>query len=297
MYPDDTLLRTALGANAVFSGLSALAIALGAPAIGPALGTISPGALYVLAGILALFAADLGLQLRSDRLNPLRAFGATVGDLLWVAGSAVLLVLRPEAVSRAGLVVVAAVAIPVLLLALLQLLGLRRYARNQRGETDEPSMYRLTRILEAPASRVWPLLRSLDRIGEFYDALESVEVEEGEERTVRSCTDRKGRRWSEELLELDDRNRSLTLRFAAEADDFPFPMTSMVGGWEVASRGERCELTLWYEFAMGGGIAGEIGAALAAPLFDRRMGPVLESLERAAARSPGAAARSGESAA
>lgn len=291
MFPDERLLRTALRTNAAFSGLTALVVALAADPVGDALGSVSPGVLHLVAGGLGLFTADLAHQLFAERLNPFRALGATVGDLLWVAGSAGILIVRPDVLSRTGVVVVGAVAALVLAIAGLQLLGLRRFARNRRGETGEPSMFLLTRVLDAPADRVWDLLRCPGRIGEVYHALESVEVRQRDGRTVRTCVDRRGRRWSEEVLEIDDRDRSLSLRFVTEADDFPFPMTSMVGGWEVAPLGHRCEVTLWYEFSLGRGVVGEVLAALAAPALDRRMGAVVEELEAVAAASGDGEAR------
>ncbi|NIQ60143.1 MAG: hypothetical protein GWN85_43795 [Gemmatimonadetes bacterium] len=259
MFPDERLLRTALRTNAVFSGLTALVVALAADPVGEVLGSVSPGVLHLVAGGLGLFTADLAHQLFAERLNPLRALGATVGDLLWVAGSAGILIVRPDVLSRTGVVVVGAVAALVLAIAGLQLLGLRRFARNRRGETGEPSMFLLTRVLDAPADRVWDLLRSLGRIGE--------------------------------VLEIDDRDRSLSLRFVTEADDFPFPMTTMVGGWEVAPLGHQCEVTLWYEFSLGRGMVGEVLAALAAPALDRRMGSVVEELEAVVAASGDGEAR------
>lgn len=127
MDSDHTLLRRALLANAAFSGLSALAMAVAAGSVGRLLGSVSPTLLYVIAGALALFAFDLLHQARSERLSRGRALGATVSDLAWVVGSGILLLIRPEALSQTGLVLVAAVALVVLVLAALQLVGLRSF--------------------------------------------------------------------------------------------------------------------------------------------------------------------------
>lgn len=133
MRRHDTLLRNALLANAVFSGFSALALAVAADPLGRLLGSVSPVLLYVIAGGLALFCYDLFQQARSDAPEPARALRATIGDLLWVAGSAVLLIVRPESLSDTGLLLVAVVALIVLTFAALQLLGLRRLARGRGG--------------------------------------------------------------------------------------------------------------------------------------------------------------------
>lgn len=284
MFPDDTLLRKALLANAVFSGASAIVLVAAAGPVSRILGSVAPVSLYVIGAGLALFALELARQARSDTLRPTRAFGATLADLAWVAGSAVLLVVRPEVMSGSGLLVVAVVAGIVLALAVLQLEGLRRYARNHRGGTDVPSMFSLTRRLEVPADRVWEQLQALERIDEFYYQLAGVEVGENNDRTIRTCVDRRGRRWSEEVLTMDGEARSLTLRFVTEADDFPFPMTLMIGGWTVTPRNGGSDLTLWYEYALPGGVLGEVAAALLAPSLEERMAPVVQKLGEAAAR-------------
>lgn len=140
MRLQQTALRNALLANAVFSGLSALALAVAAEPLGRLLGSVSPVLLHVIAGGLALFCFDLFQQARSDTLNPARALGATIADLVWVAGSAVLLIIRPEPLSSTGLLVVAAVALIVLTFAAFQLVGLHRLARvPMRSSPDDES--------------------------------------------------------------------------------------------------------------------------------------------------------------
>jgi hypothetical protein len=125
MDSEDTLLRRALLANAVFSGLSALSIAAAAGPVGRLLGSVSPVTLYIIAGALALFAFDLLQQARSEELSRGRALGAAISDLVWVVGSGILLLIGPEALSETGLLLVAAVALIVLVFAALQLIGLR----------------------------------------------------------------------------------------------------------------------------------------------------------------------------
>lgn len=127
MDSEDTLLRRALLANAVFSGMSALVIVAAAGTVGRLLGSVSPGILYVFAGALALFALDLLHQIRSEELSRRRALGATISDLVWVVGSGILLLIRPESLSQTGLVIVATVAVMVLVLAISQWIGLRSW--------------------------------------------------------------------------------------------------------------------------------------------------------------------------
>jgi hypothetical protein len=39
------------------------------------------------------------------------------------------------------------------------------------------------------------------------------------------------------------------MRFAAEAPDFPFPASTMLGGWKVMSVGTGSEVMIWWELA------------------------------------------------
>lgn len=65
---------------------------------------------------------------------------------------------------------------------------------------------------------------------------------------VRRCTDYSDRSWTEECLEFEP-GHSFTVRFAAEAPDFPFPASTMLGGWEVISAGTGSEVMVWFELA------------------------------------------------
>lgn len=282
MHPDESPLRRALLINAVFSGICAVAIASTARPLAGLLGPVDTVVLYGIAVGLAAFSLSLLRQAHGERVNPSKALVAAALDLAWVLGSAAFVLLYGGSLPPAGRWVVIGVAVLVSILAVSQIVGLKRYARNRAGRTDARSAYALERTLDAPAGRVWDLIRQLDRIGEFYEELHTVEVRETGQGTVRACSLAGGRRWSEEVLELDDRTKSLTLRFMTEAEDFPFPMTAMVGGWKVTPREDRCAVTLWYEYTMKGGVFGEIMAALAAPALERRMGPVLEELGVAA---------------
>ena len=109
-------------------------------------------------------------------MHPARALAATLADLGWIAGSIVLLLLPVPALSVAGTWAVVLVAVVVLLLALLQLAGLRALTRNRRKGTEARSAFEIRRRVAAPADAVWGLVRDLGRIGVFYPGLQRVEV-------------------------------------------------------------------------------------------------------------------------
>ena len=133
LHSDDALLRKALGANAAFSGLSALILLIAAQPIGRILGSVPTLWLYAIGGMLALFSLHLWLQVRAEEIDPGQALGVSVADLAWVVGSAALLIVQPEALSGEGLLLVALVAVIVLGMAVSQLAGLRRLGASRAG--------------------------------------------------------------------------------------------------------------------------------------------------------------------
>lgn len=123
MLHDAPLLRRALTLNALFSGLSGLALALAHRPLSAWIGVGQPLVLLgVGAGLLA-FALHLGRVARRP-IAPSLALSIVVSDALWVAGTAVLVLGFPGALSPAGRALAVAVAAVVGLLAALQLKGL-----------------------------------------------------------------------------------------------------------------------------------------------------------------------------
>lgn len=126
MTSKSTLLHGALTWNAAFSGLSAIAMTVSATWLGPQLGLPGPMPIYVVAGCLAVFAVLLGNIVRTREYRNWEVSGIITGDLAWVAASAGLVALYFERLSVAGLIIVDAVALVVLILAIQQIRGLRR---------------------------------------------------------------------------------------------------------------------------------------------------------------------------
>ncbi len=281
-------LRNALRGNAVFSGLSGLAMIVWAVPLAEWMGGFSPWILGVLGPGLLLFAAFLLLEARRARPVPASALAASIADFAWVAGSAIL-VAAPGVLSPAGTWVVLFVALVVLLFATWQLAGLRDLTRNRsltrtsRGRTTARSAFEVHEEVAASPNAIWGVIRQLDRIGEFYAVLKSVEVTGSGTQIRRTCENHKGQRWSEDVESMDDDARALSLRFDTDAPDFPFPMRTMYGGWTVqAASGKTC-VTIWYEFTMKWGLLGELLAPLLAEKTRADMAETIRRMDRAAA--------------
>jgi hypothetical protein len=133
MKPGSDLLMRALKMNAVFSGLSAVAMLLAADWIAQQVGLPGPANVYAVAVFLLFFAAQLGNIVRIQAIRTWEIVSIIVGDLLWVLGSIVLGAMYFRSFSTIGAVLVDAIALAVLIFAVMQIRGLREYRRDAYG--------------------------------------------------------------------------------------------------------------------------------------------------------------------
>ncbi|NBC86488.1 MAG: hypothetical protein GVY25_09885 [Bacteroidetes bacterium] len=274
-----TLLRLALGGNALFSASCGLILVSATEPLTAVIGDVDPWILRLLGIGLLLFAAFLFWNAWRPTPHPVFALLITGADLGWVAGSVVLMLIPSTPLSASGTGVVAGVACVVLVFALLQVAGLWALTRNRGGDTTARSAFSITQRVDAPPEVVWNLVRDLERIGEFSPSIQSVEVTGVQGGARRTCENRSGQRWSEDVIEWDDQARILTLRFDAEAPDFPLPLEKMYGGWTIESAGDCADVTVWYEYTMRGGVVGEILAPLIAHQIRDMMTTTISNME------------------
>jgi hypothetical protein len=237
-------LRAALISNAGFSGLSGLLLVTLPEAIATLLGPELPWLLRLLGIGLLVFAADLLHQASRSRLASWRALYASLADVLWVIGSIGLVALFPQHFNDSGVALVLAVAAAVLAMACWQLWGIHRLHR-----AEEAGRFRhcLASRVDAPPEAMWRVLRPLGDIARYMPDLARSEVfGEPGPGAVRACEDRAGHRWRETCIDWQE-GRAFTLRFEAEAADFPFPASEMVGGWEVLPESEGSTVMVWWE--------------------------------------------------
>ena len=116
------LLTATLTTNAVFSGLSGVALTLGAQPMSEWLGI--PTWISIAVGLgLVLFSAQVAMTARNPKPPAVRMVIA--GDVVWVVSAIVLIAIFPDAMSSQGTVALAVVTGVVATFALLQWLGLR----------------------------------------------------------------------------------------------------------------------------------------------------------------------------
>ena len=130
MTTSDSLLYRALKWNAGFSAASAVLMVISARWLATQLGLPGPLPIYLVAALLVVFAAQLGNIVRTREYRGWEISSIIVGDLAWVAASAVLVAVFFDALSFAGLLIVDAVALIVLFFAIQQIRGLRMLKRD-----------------------------------------------------------------------------------------------------------------------------------------------------------------------
>ncbi|MGF1571005.1 MAG: SRPBCC family protein [Nodosilinea sp.] len=241
-------LRIALLANAAFSATCGLLMLAKPVFVGILLGVHAPLLLRLLGVGLLLFSIDLVHQTTRPRLATWRALYASVGDFLWVITSVLGLLLFSNLFSLAGVSLVLIIAGVVLAFGCWQIWGI-----DCAHRAKNPALYRHCLIVatKAPAAVMWDAIERMGDIQNYMPSLVRSEILDSKSPgigAVRRCTDSSDRHWAEECIEFEP-GHSFTMRFAAEAPDFPFPASTMLGGWKVMSVGTGSEVMIWWELA------------------------------------------------
>jgi ribosome-associated toxin RatA of RatAB toxin-antitoxin module len=242
-------LRYALLSNACFSGLSGTLL-FAAPHI-PA-GRLGVGELWLLRLIgagLMLFCFDLIHQATRLRIKLWRVLLSSLGDFSWVIGTAVMLV-TVGGLPTSGTWLLASIALVVMCFGVWQLAGIRAATRLP-GRLGHRHCVPV--VVNVSSDQLWPALADLGGIQRFMPNLKSSKLLAGKPAgvgAVRACEDDSGRRWAEECVAFTE-GVGFTLRFLADAADFPFPARTMTGGWQVMPlSGNQCEVRVWWELEL-----------------------------------------------
>lgn len=281
-------LRLALAGNAAFS-FSSGALMVASPAtVGNWLGYPSPY-VYTVMGIgLILFAAELIYQATRDRLPTWRSLIASFADFSWVLGSIALLLFFPHLFSTLGVLMIVSVAFVVLGFGIAQVFGIDRAHR-----VGTVNVYRHCIMMEtaASASRMWKVIEDMGGISKYMPSLVHSEILNGETPgvgAVRFCRDNAGRQWSKECIDFKP-HRGYTLRFHSEAPDFPYPASSMVGGWEIHPIGLGSRVMVWWELTPKSPLLAPMLMPILAFQADRDFSKVIDRMADEAIRASGQA--------
>ena len=130
MISDNHLLLRALMLNAAFSAFSALIMFIAGGWIAEQVGLPGAVSVYPLAGLLLLFALQLGNIVRTRNIRTWEIAGIISGDIAWVIGSVVLVTLYYQSITATGLILIDIAALAVLTFAILQIRGLKEFRRT-----------------------------------------------------------------------------------------------------------------------------------------------------------------------
>lgn len=277
-------LRAALLANAIFSASCALVMLLAPTWVGNLLGLQLSLALQLVGLGLVIFAVDLVHQAMRPRIATWRALYASLADGLWVVGTVVGVAFFAASLSELGLLTVSTVATIVLTFGVWQLWGL-----NQIHQVPESGLYRhcLLVHINVSAEVIWPVLSQLQNIQHYTPVLRSSEILDGKAPgvgAIRRCVNQGGKAWAEECVTFEE-GRRFVLRFLAEAPDFPFPATVMVGGWEVLPSGHGADVMVWWELQPQPKILAPLLMPLLAWQVDRDVPKIIQRMAAAALAS------------
>lgn len=243
-----SLLKRALLTNAGFSALCGGAFAVLSAQVAAFVGLGDPILYRVIGAGLLLFAALVGWVATRNPISGFYAALISSADLLWVAGTAVFIVLAYQHLSIPGLIAVLAVAGVVLLFALLQLQGIVQ----MHAAPGRPGHSRLWVAVTTPVSAdsMWARIADLGSIKRYSPTLVKVMLRDGARpglNAVRQCTDQAGKTWAEHCTRFDTAARTVEMRFLVDEKAFPYPFGAMSGGWTVDAQPSGSTVRIWFE--------------------------------------------------
>lgn len=129
MLSSNNLLLRALTFNAIFSGFASILMFIAGYWLAEQFGLNSAVPIYAIAGVLALFALQLGNIVRTKHIRSWEIVSIITGDIAWVVASVAVIALYYQSITAAGLMLMDVVAVAVLFFAILQIRGLRQYRK------------------------------------------------------------------------------------------------------------------------------------------------------------------------
>jgi Polyketide cyclase / dehydrase and lipid transport len=237
--------------------------------------------------------AAFGLLLARLAVGPARALRrwtqvVVAANGLWLAGTAVLLAVRPLPVP--GVVAVVAVAVAVADLAVGQLVGLAA-ARPDDPFGDVEVMEAHRRFAAAP-DVAWPLLTDHNLYGRLAPNLRSVQVISDPGQPLRrQCTNTAGPTWQESCTLWDDGHR-----FAVEVDTtaYPYPLLMLRGLWQVDPDPDGSRVTMRFAFRAQSSVQGGLFAIALRILFKPVLKRILDGWHTRLANAAQPSARGGQ---
>ncbi len=237
-------------ANAAFSILSGVTLATFALPTAILMGNEIPSALILGIGIALVPFGAIAAWVATRRHPPTHlALAISVGDLSWVVASLVVVVVAHDRLTSTGLGLAIAIALAVLAFAIGQLRGITRVYRPL-GAAPGNIRVCLDIATAGDADLVWRNVADLGAIARFAPMLATSAMRDDAAPgvdTVRECSDRQGRKWSERCVRFEAERRELEMEFLANEPGFPFPFSALRGGWHVRPTAGGVAVQIWWE--------------------------------------------------
>ncbi len=135
IFDDKPLLRV-LTLNAVFSGFSALLMAVSGGWLAQQFALESALPIYAIAGFLAAFALQLGNIVRTRNIRSWEIKSIISGDIVWVVASVAGITLYYQSITTTAVILLDVVAAAVLFFAIQQIRGLKKLRRTASASAD-----------------------------------------------------------------------------------------------------------------------------------------------------------------
>lgn len=273
-----SLLRWVLGMNLGLSLTSGLIGTLASAWVANLLGLGPAWLIFGVGSGLLLFAAGIAWTVLRLRIG--QALIISILDLLWVVVT-LPLTLIPGLLTARGDALVVVLAVVVGGLGVSQLTLIRALLKDDRGEGRYRHCIRVSSA--APPDALWCVVRNLGAIARYSAGLSASRLDGGPEPasgTARVCTNHQGQSWTEEVQELNDAERRVRLRFQSEAEDFPFPLLQLSGGWSVTAKPNDGSLVdVWWTVTPQQKRFGWMLVALMTMALDRDVPKIVAAME------------------
>ncbi|MEQ9592996.1 MAG: SRPBCC family protein [Cyclobacteriaceae bacterium] len=236
-------LQKSLLVNALFSGISGIAlVAINRP-IANLFGISNTSVFWIIGVALVSFSVTIIYQMQ--RQNSIGVLAIILQDYLWVIGSMVLLVAQPFEISRSGNAIITAIALVVFLMAINQAKAL---AQMDRILIKGFKRLSFERVMKETKSSVWKVISNVANYHEVAPNVDGVIIISGKgEGMVRSCSHEKDS-WTE-TCSLWEEEKEYAFEVNTAATNYPYPFKFLKGNWKVEEINiSQTKVTVLFEF-------------------------------------------------
>jgi len=239
------ILRLALNSNAIFSIFTGTVLILFPTYTSNLFGIQQISPFWILGILLVLFGLFVFLLSRKKPIPLAPALVITSLDVLWVIGSAGLLLFNPFAISLTGNIIMGSVAFIVLVFAIGQSSGLSAIdSLPEKGSKK----FRFEREVRAGSSAVWELVSDVSHYHHVAPNIDDVEILSGSgDGMVRKCKQGKNS-WTEKCINWIE-GKEFSFLVNTSEPGYPFPLSFLQGTWKVEALDKNhSKIVMFFEF-------------------------------------------------